>query len=114
MIVTLAVSGGAVAGADFIRRADFADQAIAKFIPGEISGFGKLQCDCECACFPRRAEDMIGIEPRRFDQIVKRSRVHFRGASTFATPTIESRVTIAASSSSLIRAVFFGRCGMTR
>ena len=124
MLVVFTVIGSAVALVNSIRRADFSDQALAKFIPTEETSLGKLERDRKCARFPRRAENVIGIQASRLDDLVQCRAAHLfayfflpltrAGAAILVTPTIESRVTISASSSAVIPSVPAGRSGITR
>ncbi len=107
-------------GTRLVGFADLIDQMLAELVLGADSRLRQSHRDCEGARLPRRTEGPGGVDPGIGEQFGKRQgRPHDRanalceGGAITAVPIIESRVTKAASSCSLIAAVPAGRRGIT-
>src|SRR5260221_5911554 len=104
-----------------LPRADFGYQRLAEVFPLDTARVMERERHPERAALPGRGEHKLAIvprrrgRPRRIEQVVAVSapaRVT-HGAATLATPTMASRVTSAASSSSDRLSVPAGRSGST-
>ncbi len=107
---------------------DLGHQAVAEGVPVEDPVVAERDRHAEDPPLPGGLEDQLAV-PARHGQVVAqvldplvahprprpsvRGRVGARGAPTFATPIIASRVTNAASSSSVSPSVPAGRSGST-
>src|SRR6266498_1453567 len=93
------------------------DQAGLEVLPGEQPLIGQCGRETEGAALPRLVEDQLAVRPGnlgdRAFQSADRLRAH-ETTSTSATPTMASRVTRAANSSSLSPWVCSGRRGRTK
>jgi hypothetical protein len=112
-----------------VGRGDLGDQAVAEIVPVVDLRVAERDRHPEDAPFPRRFEDQFAVFARHgqvvaqvLDPRVAHRRPSVRylsvtpgvaGASTFATPIIASRLTRAASSSSVRPSVPAGRSGRT-
>src|SRR5205823_5960349 len=95
--------------------ADDGDQPLAKWLA--VAAEARLDDgsgQTENPGLPRSVEDELAVAPRRGGGAVDVKLQRHRGAHNLATPIIESRVTSAASSSSVRPSVPGGRSGSTR
>src|SRR5262249_44029152 len=100
---------------------DLADQRLAEVLPVDQSGLVERQRQPERPALPRRGEHQLAVVTRRcgrpggVEEVgrvgVSSGTIH--GAAASATPTMASRVTSAASSSSESPSVPAGRIGKT-
>lgn len=106
-----------------IRRSNLDDQMFTEFVPIVKPSLAEPNCHGEGATFPWFIEDRFPITSRDGRRTVRVGGnalgqighgSYPLGKLAFATPIIESRVTSAASSASLIASVPGGRSGRTR
>jgi hypothetical protein len=106
-----------------VRRRNLGNQAFAEFVPIVKTSFAEPNGHSEDATFSWFVENRFPVAPRNSRRPVRVGRdtldqirhLNYPFAlPAFATPIIESRVTSAASSASLIPSVSGGRSGRTR
>ena len=93
-----------------IERTDLRNQSVAKVVPRIDAQFRHTASDTEGTPLPRRVEHQFAVQHRRRSSTVEPELRRQRNTST---PIIESRVTRAASSSSVAAATSGGICGNT-
>src|SRR6476619_7489993 len=100
---------------------DGGDQPFLEVVPDEDAVLVERDRDAEDPALPRLGEDELAVGPgwgrRSVDVELDRKvlrQAHATGVGTRATPTIASRVTSAASSSSERSSVPSGRSGRTK
>src|SRR5579864_6109642 len=101
----------------FVGLANLNYQMAAELLPGARSRLGQPEGNRECARLPRSIERLPRVNRGIGEQFGKRAHRapvgRGGGRLILAVPTIESRLTRPASSSSLMPLVPAGRCGIT-
>ena len=93
------------------------DEMVAEVVPAEAALLHQGRGHGEGPALPGLVEHHLAVEPGRAGRVVgleERHRQPGEGAGTFATPTMASRVTRSASSSSEKASAPAGRWGSTR